>query len=71
MGKRIGFTDQFQKIPEGSKDFRESFQQKKEISPKPFPPYTQVFSAKYGFIPDLSIIDLIFNLGPESGNFFV
>lgn len=29
-------------------------------------PYQQVFSAKHGFIPDLSIIDLIFNAGPEA-----
>lgn len=28
--------------------------------------YTQVFSDKGGFIPNLSILDLIFNLGPES-----
>ena len=31
-----------------------------------FPPYTQVFSVKSGFLPDLSIIDLLFNLGPET-----
>jgi len=29
-------------------------------------PYYQVFAYKHGFQPDLSIIDLIFNLGPES-----
>ena len=28
--------------------------------------YKQVFSEKYGFIPNLSILDLIFNLGPET-----
>lgn len=28
--------------------------------------YYQVFKAKHGFQPDLSIIDLIFNMGPES-----
>ena len=28
--------------------------------------YPQPFAAKHGFIPNLSIIDLIFNLGPES-----
>ena len=29
-------------------------------------PYFQVFSAKYGFLPDLSVMDLLFNEGPDS-----
>ena len=29
-------------------------------------PYYQVFDAKYGFLPNLSIADLLFNMGPES-----
>ena len=29
-------------------------------------PYFQVFSGKYGFIPSLSIMDLLFNEGPDS-----
>jgi hypothetical protein len=29
--------------------------------------YNQVFSEVHGFIPNLSILDLIFNMGPESG----
>ena len=29
-------------------------------------PYFQVFARKYGFIPNLSIIDLLFNEGPDS-----
>lgn len=31
-----------------------------------FPDYYQVFAHKHGFVPNLSIIDLIFNMGPES-----
>jgi len=31
-----------------------------------FPHYTQVFAAKSGFLPNLSIIDLLFNLGPDA-----
>jgi hypothetical protein len=31
--------------------------------------YPQVFSSKYGFIPNLSILDIIFNLGPNSSNY--
>ena len=32
----------------------------------PIKPYYQVFQHKHGFMPDLSIIDLIFNMGNES-----
>lgn len=31
-----------------------------------FPRYPQVFESRHGFIPDLSILDLIFNLGPDA-----
>ena len=30
------------------------------------PPYYQLFSDRNGFLPDLSIVDLLFNMGPES-----
>lgn len=29
-------------------------------------PYYQIFASKHGFIQDLSIVDLLFNMGPES-----
>jgi len=29
-------------------------------------PYYQVFDRKFGFIPNLSILDLLFNMGPET-----
>ena len=50
-------------------DFRDVISPKKNLSfdttfsPTP---YYQVFSAKHGFLPNLSIVDLIFNMGPES-----
>lgn len=31
--------------------------------PQPMPEYIQVFGDRHGFLPDLSILDLIFNLG--------
>lgn len=33
------------------------------------PSYIQVFEEKHGFIPNLSILDLLFNLGPESRSY--
>ena len=51
-------------------DFRESIHPKKDFtledtafSPQP---YYQVFQERLGFLPNLSIIDLLFNMGPES-----
>ena len=32
-------------------------------------PYPQVFMEKHGFITNLSILDLLFNLGPESTDY--
>ena len=32
----------------------------------PFRPYYQVFAQRHGFLPLLSVIDLLFNMGPES-----
>jgi len=29
-------------------------------------PYTQVFNEKWGFVPNLSILDLLFSEGPET-----
>ncbi len=31
--------------------------------------YPQVFESKFGFVPNLSIVDLIFNMGPEARSF--
>lgn len=34
-------------------------------------PYVQVFKDRHGFESDLSILDLIFNLGPEAASFLI
>jgi len=61
----ITFTDKFYTYSGSGKDFRNTFHPKKErrITLKA---YHQVFADRYGFIPDLSILDLLCNLGPES-----
>jgi hypothetical protein len=34
-----------------------------------FENYTQVFGTKFGFIPNLSILDVMFNLGPNTSSY--
>lgn len=50
-------------------DFREVFTPKKPFDANLFPAYYQVFSEKFPFAPDLSVLDLIFNEGPEAINY--
>ena len=38
----------------------------KEAADLQLPPYRQVRASRLGFLPGLSVLDLIFNLGPES-----
>ena len=44
----------------------ESLINAKKESTISYPVYQQVFATKHGFIPHLSILDLLFNLGPQS-----
>ncbi len=64
-------TSEYKKhIPFEDSDFRELIHPKKDFlveDPWFRPcPYYQVFSEKQGFLPNLSIVDLLFNMGPES-----
>jgi hypothetical protein len=61
-------TDGFELIPQGFLNFRDQINPKNHrnpVDPHFEPPvYTQVFQEKYGFMADLSILDLLFNEGP-------
>jgi len=63
---KMVLTDSFQKNPDNCMDWREMIHPKRPLNNIEFPPYIQVFSDRHGFIPNLSILDLLFNLGPES-----
>jgi len=59
-------TVSFDKNPEQYLDFRNYFSPKKTIQKATFNPYYQVFSDRFSFQKDLSILDLLFNEGPQS-----
>jgi hypothetical protein len=55
-----------QNIPPDALDLREAIHPKKTPFIPDFKPYYQVFEHKYGFQANLSIIDLLFNMGTEA-----
>ena len=65
--KDYSLTTEFKKTPDAV-DLRERFSAKKE-SEYHLPEYYQTFSDKLGFIKDLSILDVVCNIGPESATY--
>jgi len=57
-------TSVFEKDTTDKTDFRTLV--KRNFKVESFQPYTQVFTEKHGFIPNLSILDLLFNEGPNT-----
>ena len=55
-------------LPQVENDFREMISPKSRTDDASFCPvrYYQVFQEKYQFLPNMSIVDLLFNMGPES-----
>ena len=67
INPNIQLTKEFQKSIDGNVvDLRNNFQPKIENKPISTKTYYQVFENKFGFLPGLSIIDLLFNMGNES-----
>ncbi len=70
----IEFTGHYVDVAsEGQIDYRNSIHPKQRMqqSDSLFTPvpYNQVFEEKFGFVPNLSILDLLFNRGPEAKDF--
>ena len=65
----IDFTTEYERPGEtapGIRDLRGIIHPKRPSILKTEKPYWQVFAAKYGFKSDLSVMDLLFNEGPDS-----
>jgi len=58
-------STEFEPNPSNRTDYRHLVDNRKETD-QPLRPYVQVFDDKHGFIPNLSILDLIFNEGPNA-----
>ncbi len=64
----IILTDNYMEDDPGIQNFRDKISPKNKEQDHSFSPipYTQVFSERFGFQPNLSILDLLFNEGPNS-----
>ena len=62
----VGYTQEYARTTEDD-DFRNAIQPKHPAADATFQPrpYYQVYSQKHGFLPNLSILDLLMNMGPE------
>ena len=62
----VSYTTEYH--PEIADDFRTAIRPRQPVVDNTFmpKPYYQVFREKHGFLPNLSIIDLLFNMGPEA-----
>ena len=66
---KLDLTENYEIVSE-ELDFRNQFSAK-EYSSLNFPDYFQVFDDKFDFMPDLSILDLLFNEGPKAKDYLV
>ncbi len=59
------FTEEYFKSPSDQKDYRHLIVAKREPD-YPLPKYHQLFNENHGYLKNLTILDLLFNLGPSA-----
>ena len=70
LSPEIQFTEEYFKTYTETLDFRSKFPVKDKQLNGDAKPYFQVFDDREGFKPNLSIVDLLFNQGPQAKSFF-
>jgi hypothetical protein len=72
MKPTYSFTAEYLEEYPSARDFREIISPKSDLNADPEfkpQPYWQVFEPRHGFIPNLSILDLLFNQGPRGTDY--
>lgn len=65
----VTLSDDFRPASSDPDDYRTRFSDKRPSTLFDFPTYTQVFDTRLGFLPDICILDLLFNLGPDAATY--
>lgn len=69
LSPNISYTTEYVKDIEDIEDYRHAISPNTQPDSYKLKPYFQVFEEKNNFIPNLSIVDLLFNQGPQSKQF--
>lgn len=73
LNRPLTFTEDYYPITANHDDLRDVIHPKpsRRRTERPFTPkpYHQTFAERFPFTPNLSIIDLLFNMGPETGGY--
>lgn len=65
----LNFTTEYHSA-DPNRDYRNYFHKNKRAEHYTPEPYFQVFDDRLGFQPDLSIVDVLFNQGPQANKYF-
>lgn len=68
---QLEYSQTFIRETESYIDLRDSLTAKRDNPDNIYPHYSQMFESRHGFLPNLSVIDLLFNLGPEAKSYLL
>lgn len=65
----VQLTTDYESAPTGLNDLRSAVHPKRDTCGWRAKEYYQTFCSRHGFLPDMSIVDLLFCEGPEAGSY--